>query len=87
MCAGFLAIAGALIPRRRVALVHAVVPGVAAALIVCWQLFRMLQISASTDAWGKLLPGIGLVLVGGGAIVLLRAAKQIRDAGESSEPS
>ncbi|MFB9727014.1 hypothetical protein [Haloechinothrix salitolerans] len=85
LCAGFLAIAGALIPRRRVAFVHAVVPGVAAALIVCWQLLRMLQISAGTDAWGKLLPGIGLVLVGGGAIVLLRSAMKIRAAGTARE--
>jgi len=80
LCAGFLAIAGALLPRRRVAFVHAVVPGVAAALIVSWQLIRLVQISASTDAWGKVLPGIGLVLVAGGAVVLLRSAKRIRAA-------
>ncbi|MPY80752.1 MAG: hypothetical protein GEV04_20385 [Actinophytocola sp.] len=85
LCAGFLAIAGALIPRRRVAFVHAVIPGVAAALIVCWQLVRLVQISTSTDAWGKLLPGIGLVLVGGGAVVLLRSAKRIHDAGQPAD--
>ncbi|TWE29345.1 hypothetical protein FHX69_2029 [Prauserella muralis] len=80
LCCGALAIAGALMPYRRVALAHALVPGAAAALLVLWQVARILQLSASTDSWGKLLPGIGLVLVGGAAVILLRAALRIRAA-------
>lgn len=80
LSAGFLAIAGALLPYRRVALVHAALPGIVVAVIVLWQLLRLVQVSASTDSWGKLLPGIGLVLAGGGAVVLLRTAQRIRAA-------
>lgn len=80
LCAGFIAIAGALLPYRRVALAHALVPGAAILVLVVWQLLRLVQLSASTDSWGKLLPGIGLVLVAGGAVVLLRSAARIRAA-------
>jgi len=80
LCAGVIAIAGALIPHRRVALVHAALPGLAAATLVAWQLARLVQLSASTDSWGKLLPGIGLVMAGGGAVILIRAALRIRRA-------
>ncbi|WP_205856690.1 hypothetical protein [Phytoactinopolyspora endophytica] len=78
LCAGVVAIAGALIPHRRVALVHAALPGLAVAAIVAWQLARLMQLSATTDSWGKLLPGIGLVLAGGGAVILLRIAARLR---------
>lgn len=81
LCAGVIAIAGALIPHRRVALAHALVPGLAIAIIAVWQLARLFQLSAATDAWGKLLPGIGLVMVCGGAFILLRAAKRLHAAG------
>ncbi|MGH3449356.1 MAG: hypothetical protein ACRDQW_01235, partial [Haloechinothrix sp.] len=80
LSAGFIAIAGALLPYRRVALAHALVPGAAMLLLVAWQAIRLMQLSASTDSWGKLLPGIGLVLVAGGAVVLLRSAARIRAA-------
>lgn len=80
LSAGFLAIAGALLPYRRVALVHAALPGLVVAVIVLWQLLRLAQVSSSTDSWGKLLPGIGLVLAAGGAVVLLRTAQRIRAA-------
>lgn len=80
LCAGFIAIAGALLPYRRVAFAHALLPGIVVALIVVWQLLRLAQVSASTDSWGNVLPGIGLVLVGGGAVVLLRTAMRIRAA-------
>lgn len=78
LCAGAIALAGALIPYRRLALAHAFVPGVAVAALVAWQVARLVQLSATTDSWGKLLPGIGLVLVAGGAVILLRAAWRIR---------
>lgn len=73
LSAGFLAIAGALMPYRKVAIAHAVIPGAAVAAIVVWQSARLIQLSATTDSWGQLLPGIGLVMVAGGAVILLRA--------------
>lgn len=79
-CAGFIAIGGALLPYRRVAFAHALLPGIVAAALVAWQLLRLAQLSASTESWGKLLPGIGLVLIGGAAFVLLNAALRIRAA-------
>jgi hypothetical protein len=81
LCAAFIAIAGALLPYRRVALAHAVVPGVAVAAIAGWQVARIMHLSASTDAWGQLLPGMGLVMVCGGVVILLRAARRIWSAG------
>ncbi|EHR50806.1 hypothetical protein SacmaDRAFT_2564 [Saccharomonospora marina XMU15] len=80
ICAGTIAVAGALLPYRRVAFAHALLPGIVAAVLVGWQLLRIVQLSSSTDSWGSLLPGIGLVLVGGGAFLLIRAALRIRAA-------
>jgi hypothetical protein len=77
LCAGTIALAGALLPYRRVALAHALIPGVVAAFFVLWQVARLIELSAATDTWGKLLPGIGLVMVGGGAVFLIRAAVRI----------
>ena len=73
LSAGFIAIAGALLPYRKVAIGHCLVPGFAAAAIVVWQVARLVNLSATTDSWGQLLPSIGLVMVGGGAVILLRA--------------
>lgn len=78
---GMLAIAGALLPFRRVALAHAAIPGLAMAVIVAWQLGKIGYISMTTGAWGQLLPGMGLVLVGGGAVLLLRGARRLRAGG------
>jgi hypothetical protein len=72
LSAGWLAIAGALLPYRKVAIAHSLGPGLAVAAIVVWQVGRLVQLSAASDAWGQLLPGIGLVMVTGGAVVLLR---------------
>lgn len=80
LSAGFIAIAGALIPHRTSAMVQSFVPGGFAAVIAAWQLVEVIRISAVTGAWGKLLPGIGLVLVGGAAVVLLRTGLRIRAA-------
>ena len=77
LSAGFLAIAGALLPYRRVAIAHAAIPGVAVAAIAFWQAARLVQLSATTGSWGQLLPGIGLVMVAGGAVILLRAAHRM----------
>lgn len=77
LCAGFVAIAGALIPIRWVAIAHALLSGVAVTGIVVWQLARLIEISASTDSWGQLLPGMGLVMAAGGAVVLLRTGRRL----------
>lgn len=80
LSAGMLGLAGALLPFRRVALAHAAIPGLAIAVIVVWQLARIGYVSATTGSWGQLLPGMGLVMVGGAAALLLRAALRIRNA-------
>ncbi|MFC7405839.1 hypothetical protein [Georgenia alba] len=72
LCAGFLGIAGAVLPYRRVALAHCLLAGGVAGVIVGWQVARLAHLSATTDAWGQLLPGMGLVMVAGGTVVLLR---------------
>lgn len=81
LSAGMLAIAGALLPFRRVALVHAAVGGLVMAGLVVWQLGRIGQISIATGSWGQLLPGMGLVMVGGAAVLLLHAARRLRTTG------
>lgn len=77
LCCGFLAVAGALMPFRRIALAHAALPGAAAGAIVGWQAARIVQLSASTNSWGQLLPSIGMVLVAGGAVILVRTAVRL----------
>lgn len=77
LSAGFIAVAGALLPFRKLAIAHSLLPGVAVAAIALWQVARLIQISATTDSWGKLLPGMGLVMVAGGAVILLRTARRI----------
>ena len=42
------------------------------ALLCVWQVGRLAQVSAATDAWGEVLPGMGLVMIGGAAVILLR---------------
>lgn len=72
LSAGFLAIAGALLPHRKVAIVHSLLPGFGVAVIAVWQVARLIHLSAATDSWGQLLPGMGLVMAAGGAVILLR---------------
>lgn len=69
---GFLAFAGAFVPHRRLAIAHALIPGLLVAVIVVAQAIRVIQLSAQTDAWGSLLPGMGLILAAGGAVLLIR---------------
>jgi hypothetical protein len=77
LSAGFIAIAGALLPYRKVAIAHCLVPGAAVALIATWQVARLVNLSAATDSWGQLLPGMGLVMVVGGAVILLRTGVRL----------
>ncbi len=70
---GFLAFAGAFVPRRRLAIVHAALPGAVVALVVLVQAYNIVTASVQT-AWGSFLPGMGVVLAGGGAVILIRAA-------------
>jgi hypothetical protein len=73
----FLAIAGALLPYRKVAIAHSLFPGLVVAVIVGWQVARLISLSASTGAWGQLMPGIGLVMAAGGAVVLIRTGMRL----------
>lgn len=70
---GFIAIAGAVLPYRKVAIAHSLIPGFGVGAIVVWQVARLAHLSAATDSWGQLLPGMGLVMAGGGAVILLSA--------------
>lgn len=70
---GFLAFAGAFLPKRRFAIAHAAVPGVVVAVIAGLQGWNIIAGSMQTQ-WGSFLPGMGLVLAGGGAVILLRSA-------------
>lgn len=77
LSAGFIAIAGALLPYRIVAITHCLLAGLGIAAIVAWQLARLAQLSITTESWGQLLPGMGLVMAGGAAVVLLRAGYRL----------
>ena len=70
---GFLAFAGGFVPKRRLAIAHAAVPGILAGLIVLAQVWNIISASLLT-AWGAFLPGIGVVLVAGGAALLLKVS-------------
>ncbi|MFV2101021.1 hypothetical protein [Micromonospora sp. LOL_024] len=73
----FLAIAGALLPYRKVAIAHSLIPGLVVAAIVGWQVARLISLSASTGSWGQLMPGVGLVMAAGGAVVLIRTGMRL----------
>src|SRR5690606_41972940 len=77
LSAGFIAVAGALLPYRRLAIAHSLLPGVAAGALVTWQVGRLMYLSATTGAWGQLLPGMGLVMVGGAAVILIRTGYRL----------
>ena len=78
LCGGTIAMAGALLPYRTLAILHALLPAVLAGGLVLWQLAHLAHLSATTDSWGRMLPGIGLVFVVGGTVLLLRAAHRMR---------
>lgn len=70
---GFLAFAGGFVPKRRLAIAHAAVPGAVVALICLMQTVVLVNGNMETQ-WGSFLPGMGLVLAAGGAVILLKAA-------------
>lgn len=70
---GFLAFAGGFVPRRRLAIAHAAAPGAVVALICLMQGVTLVSGNMETQ-WGSFLPGMGLVLAAGGAVILLKAA-------------
>lgn len=70
---GFLAFAGAFLPKRRLAIAHAAIPGLVVAAITGLQGWNIIIGSIQTQ-WGSFLPGMGLVLAAGGAVILLRSA-------------
>lgn len=70
---GFLAFAGGFVPRRRLAIAHAAVPGAVVALICLMQAVALIRGNMETQ-WGSFLPGMGLVLAAGGAVILLKAS-------------
>ena len=74
MAAAPLAFAGAVLPYRRVAIGHCLVVAAPVVLAVVWNLVQMVQVSAGTDSWGRLWPGMGLIMITGGAVILLRTA-------------
>ena len=71
---GFLAFAGAFVPRRRLAIAHAGAAGAVVALITAAQAWNILAFSSRLDAWGAFLPGMGLVMAAGGAVILIKVA-------------
>lgn len=77
LSSGFLAVGGALMPYRRVALSHAALAGLTVIGLAAWQVARIIEISSATNAWGELLPGMGLVMVAGSGVILLRTAWRV----------
>ncbi|GAA4913056.1 hypothetical protein [Streptomonospora salina] len=81
LCCGVVAVAGALLPYRRLALAHALIPAAAGGALVVWQLGLIAYHSAATDTWGTMLPGASMVIVGGGVAILISAARRMHSAG------
>ncbi|WP_120004235.1 hypothetical protein [Nesterenkonia muleiensis] len=73
LAVGCLSFAGAFIPWRRLAIAHAAVPGLLVAGICLLQAWNLLAGNMNTQ-WGSFLPGMGLVLAAGGAVVLTKAS-------------
>lgn len=71
--AAMLGLAGALMPNRRVAAVQAAIFAAVAMLVPIWQVVHLLNL-VGTEGW---LPGPGLVLVLGGAVLAGSAAAQL----------
>ncbi|TLP74345.1 hypothetical protein [Nesterenkonia sphaerica] len=71
LAVGCLAFAGAFVPRRKLALAHAGVPGALVAGICLLQTWNLLSANMETQ-WGSFLPGMGLVLAAGASVLLLK---------------
>lgn len=72
--AGALGIAGSLMRRRRLVLVHAVPVAIAALVLPLWQLLRIGQLGMASGTFLAAVPGMGLVLVLGGGVLAARGA-------------
>ncbi len=71
---GVVGIPGALVRRRKAALLHAVIAALPAVTLGAWQLLRLVTIGVGTGTATGALPGIGLVMVLGGGIIAARGA-------------
>lgn len=74
--AGLFAGGGAALPWPRLAAWHAPVLAAAAIGLPAWQLARLAWISATTDAWGAALPGVGLVVTLAGGVLAVGAFRR-----------
>lgn len=83
---GCVAFAGGFIPKRRLAIAHAAVPGIVVAAITGLQFWNIITASIETQ-WGSFMPGMGLVLAAGGAVMLLRAAWRMYKQWPAPQPS
>lgn len=83
---GFLAFAGGFLPKRRLAIAHAAIPGVIVVAITALQCWNIIIGSVQTQ-WGSFLPGMGLVLAAGGAVLLLRAAWKMYKEWPAAKPA
>lgn len=83
---GCLAFAGALIPKRRLAIAHAGIPGLVVAIITGLQIWNIISASAQTQ-WGSFMPGMGLVLATGASVILLRAAWRLYQQKPAPQPT
>lgn len=83
---GFLAFAGAFLPKRRLAIAHAAIPGIIVAGITALQCWNIIAASMQTQ-WGSFLPGMGLVLAAGGAVFLLRSAWKMYKEWPAAKPA
>lgn len=70
---GFLAFAGAFVPKRKLVIPHAAVPAILVAMICLLQCWNIIAASIDTQ-WGSFMPGMGIVLAGAGAALLAKAA-------------
>lgn len=83
---GCLAFAGAFIPKRRLAIAHAAIPGFVVAAITALQFWNIIVGSMQTQ-WGSFLPGMGLVLAAGAAVILLRGGWRMYKQWPAAQPS
>jgi hypothetical protein len=81
--ASWIGVAGALIPKLRLAAVHAVVLGVIALVLSTWQVVHLLQL-VGFSGWS---PGVGLVFVVGGGVLACVAGTRLFRAASVAPPA
>lgn len=79
-----LAFAGAVLPFRRVAVAHCLL--VAAPTVVAGGIYvaQVVQLNVIAGAFPTAWPGMGLVMIIGGAVILLRTAWRLRRTSDTS---